>query len=181
VPEWICLPRGINLGRVNKVNMPQLRKALAAAGFDDVRTYVQSGNILVNSRLRSAGKVSGAIRAVLTEEFDVDCAVIVRTPRQIRDILAWNPFPEQAAASPTTVQVIHLAAEPDPERVKAELATDWSPDGLAVHGLEACISHTGGMHASRLQHAPLLKRLGVNGTARNWRTLQAIAAMLATG
>ena len=178
MPEWICLPRAINLGPVNKVGMPQLRKALTAAGFDDVRTYVQSGNVVVRSRLRSPATVSRAVRSVLTEEFGVDSPVLVRTPQQIRDVLAWNPFPEQAAASPTTVQVIHLDAEPDPARVRAELAEDWSPDGLAIQGLEACISHSAGMHASRLQHAALLKRLGVGGTARNWRTLTAVAKLL---
>lgn len=181
MPEWICLPRALNLGSVNKVGMPQLRKALAAAGFDDVRTYVQSGNVVFSSRLRSDAKVGSAVRAVLREEFGVDSPVLVRTPKQIRDVLAWNPFPEQAVASPATVQVIHLDAEPDAERVRAELAKDWSPDGLAINGLEACISHATGMHASRLQHAALLKRLGVNGTARNWRTLVAIGKMLSTG
>ncbi len=180
VPEWICLPRAINLGSVNKVGMPQLRKALTAAGFEDVRTYVQSGNVVLGSRLRSAAKVGSAVRAVLVDEFGVDSPVLVRTPKQIRDILAWNPFPEQAAARPTTVQVIHLDAEPEAARVSAELAKDWSPDGLAIRGLEACISHADGMQASRLQHAPLLKRLGVGGTARNWRTLAAVAAMLST-
>jgi uncharacterized protein (DUF1697 family) len=180
VSEWICLPRAINLGSVNKVAMPQLRKALTAAGFDDVRTYVQSGNVVLGSRLRSADKVGRAVRAVLKEEFGVDSPVLVRTPKQIRGILAWNPFPEQAATSPATVQVIHLDAEPDPALASAELAKDWTPDGLAIHGLEACISHTAGMQASRLQHAALLKRLGVGGTARNWRTLGAIAAMLTT-
>jgi len=178
VPEWICLPRALNLGSVNKVGMPQLRKALTAAGFDDVRTYVQSGNVVLNSRLRSADKVGTAVRAVLADEFGVDSAVVVRTPKQIRDVLAWNPFPEQAAAKPATVQVIHLDAEPDPALVRAELAKDWVPDELAIRGLEACISHSAGMHGSRLQHAPLLKRLGVSGTARNWRTLVAVAGML---
>jgi uncharacterized protein (DUF1697 family) len=178
VAEWVCLPRAINLGAVNKVGMPQLRKALTAAGFDDVRTYVQSGNVVLNSRLRSADKVGRAVRAVLKEDFGVDTPVLVRTPQQILDILAWNPFPEHAAERPTTVYVIHLEAEPDPARVSAELAKDWRPDGLAIRGLEACVSHSGGMRASQLQHAPLLKRLGASGTARNWRTLVAIAALL---
>src|SRR4029079_6325754 len=118
--------------------MPQLRKALTAAGFDDVRTYVQSGNVVLNSRLRSADKVGTAVRAVLADEFGVDSAAVVRTPKQIRDIIAWNPFPEQAAAKPATIQVIHLDAEPDPALVRAELAKDWVPDELAIRGLEAC-------------------------------------------
>lgn len=82
--EGVCLPRAINLGARNKVGMPQLRKALTAAGFDDVRTYVQSGNVVVTSRHRSAGAVAKAMRAVIHDEFGVETSVLVRTPQQIR-------------------------------------------------------------------------------------------------
>jgi uncharacterized protein (DUF1697 family) len=178
MPEWVCLPRAINLGARSKVGMPQLRKALTAAGFDDVRTYVQSGNVVARSRHRSAAAVATAVRAVVREEFDVDTSVLVRTPQQIREIVAWCPFPEDAAERPTAVQVVHLDAEPDPARVSAVTAADWSPDRLAVRGVEVCICYAAATHTSRLQHAALLKRLGVGGTARNWRTVVAIEGML---
>ena len=58
MPEWVCLLRAINLGARNKVGMPQLRKALDAAGFEDVRTYVQSGNVVLRAARRSADEVA---------------------------------------------------------------------------------------------------------------------------
>ncbi|GLH96615.1 DUF1697 domain-containing protein [Phytohabitans aurantiacus] len=176
--EWVCLLRAINLGARNKVGMPQLRKALDAAGFENVRTYVQSGNVVLESEHRAAGKVAAAVRSVVKEEFGLDTPVLVRTPRDIREIVAWCPFPEEAAARPTAVQVVHFDTKPAAARVAATLAEDWSPDRLEVRAWEACILYSATMHASRLQHAALLKRLGVGGTARNWRTMLAIADLL---
>ena len=176
--EWVCLLRAINLGARNKVAMPQLRKALVAAGFDDVRTYLQSGNVVLSSGQRSASAVAKAVGALVKDEFGVDTPVLVRTPKQIREILAWCPFPDDAAARPTAVHVIHFDAKPAAARVTEARTQDWGPDGLEFRGLEACIRYATTMHASRLQHAALLKRLGVGGTARNWRTLVAVADLL---
>jgi uncharacterized protein (DUF1697 family) len=139
---------------------------------------VQSGNVVAVSRHRSPAGVAKAVRAVMREEFGVDTPVLVRTPRQIREILAWCPFPDDANDRPTAVQVVHLDAEPDPARVRAVTAVDWSPDRLEFRGPEVCICYAAGMQGSRLQHAALLKRLGVGGTARNWRTVVAIEGLL---
>lgn len=171
----MSLLRGINLGARNKVNMPQLRAALVDAGFEDVRTYVQSGNVVTRSRHRNPERVADDVRAVLHEHFDLDVPVVVRSPQQLHDVLAWCPFPDDAAARPTAVHVLHLADEPAPERVAALLDEDWAPDELAVRGREVVTRYAETMRASRLQHATVLERLGVDGTARNWRTLQAVA------
>jgi uncharacterized protein (DUF1697 family) len=176
--EWVCLLRAVNLGARNKVAMPQLRKALVADGFENVRTYVQSGNIVLSSGHRSPDRVASAVRTLVQAEFGVDTPTLVRTPRQIRDVLAWCPYPDDAAARPTAVQVIHLDIEPEPARVAAVLAEDWSPDGLDIRGAVACVRYAETTHRSRLQHAALLKRLGIDGTARNWRTVAAIAGLL---
>jgi len=178
VPVWVSLLRGINLGARNKVNMPQLRTALADAGFEDVRTYVQSGNVVTSSGHRSPDRVAAAVRAVVREGFGLDVPVVVRSPRELRDLLDWCPFPDDAAARPTAVHVLHLTAEPDPARVAALLDEDWSPDGLAARGRELVVCYADAMHTSRLQHASALKRAGVDGTARNWRTLQALVDLV---
>ena len=72
------------------------------------------------------------------------------------------------------MHVLHLDAEPDPEALAALLGTDWGDDRVAARGLEVVIAYGESMHDSRLQHAALLKRLAVTGTARNWRTLLAL-------
>lgn len=174
MPTWVCLLRAVNLGNHNKVNMARLRESLADAGFADVRTYVQSGNVILASSARSARTVSTAVRGVLRDTFSIDTPVLVRTPAQLRAVAEWDPFGEQAAERPTSVHVLHLDAEPDPEALAALLSTDWGGDRVAARGLEVVIAYGETMHDSRLQHAALLKRLAVTGTARNWRTLLAL-------
>jgi uncharacterized protein (DUF1697 family) len=177
MPTWVSLLRGVNLGARNKVNMPALRKALEANGFEDVRTYLQSGNVLARSAHPSAAAVGGAVSDVVRREFGLDVPVVVRSPAELRDVLDWNPFPQDAAARPTGVHVLHLSAVPAAERVDAVFAEDWSPDGIAARGREVVVRYDETMHRSRLQHAAILRRLGVDGTARNWRTLQALVEM----
>jgi uncharacterized protein (DUF1697 family) len=180
VPEWVSLLRGINLGSHNKVNMPRLREALAEAGFAEIRTYVQSGNIVADSSHRKPETVAVAVHGVVLTTFGVKAPVVVRTPDQMRAVVAWCPFAEEAKQRPTAVHVLHLTAVPDPGRAAAALDTDWGPDQLVIDGTEAAICYAETMHDSRLQHATLLKRLGVDGTARNWRTVEAITQLLRT-
>lgn len=173
----MSLLRGVNLGARNRVHMPTLRTGLTEAGFEDVRTYVQSGNVVARSAHRSPDRVAAAVRATVRDRFDVDTPVVVRSPQQLREVLEWCPFPQDAAERPTAVHVLHLQVEPDPDGVSALLAEDWSPDGVAVRGRELVIRYAESMHAGRLQHAAALRRLGVDGTARNWRTLLALVEL----
>ena len=155
--------------------MAQLREALTAAGFGDVRTYVQSGNVVLTSSIRSSEKISAAVAAVIVEEFSVNTPVIVRTPEELRAIVAWNPFPEVADADPKRLHIVHLTAAPDSDAVRELLSTDWAPDLIKVNGSEVAICYSESMHASKLQYPKVFKQLRVDGTARNWRTVQALA------
>lgn len=172
MPTWVALLRAVNLGSHNKVSMPVLRERLAEAGFERVRTYVNSGNVVVDSRLRSPAKVSAAVRGVVAEHFGVDTPVVVRTGAQLAEVLAWNPFGEAAAERPKLVTVVHLTAEPDPARIADALAVDVGPDQVAVRGLEAVIAYAESSQGGRVDSA--LRKLRVDGTARNWRTLTAL-------
>lgn len=180
VPVWVGLLRGVNLGARNQVNMPRLRQVLAGACFGEVRTYVQSGNLVARTPHRSPHRFGEAVRSCVREHFDLDVPVVVRTPAQLAELVAWNPFPDDAATRPTVVQVLHLAAPPEPGRVAALLAEDWSPDEVVARGLEVVIRYAETMHRSRAQHASLTRRLGVDGTVRNWRTVQAVLDLAAS-
>jgi uncharacterized protein (DUF1697 family) len=172
VPTWVALLRAVNLGAHNKVSMPKLREALAEAGFSNVRTYVQSGNVVVDSTLRSPAKVATAVHDVIVEQFGVDTPVIVRTGRQLAEVLAWNPFPEAVDRQPKLVAVIHLAAEPAAAAIREVLAADVSPDEIAVRGQEVVVAWAKGTGNPRTDR--VLRKVGVPGTARNWRTLAAL-------
>jgi uncharacterized protein (DUF1697 family) len=91
----------------------------------------------------------------------------------------WCPFREEAEDRPTAVHLLHLAAQPDPERAADLTQRDWSPDEVAIRGADVAIRYADTMHRSRLQHSAVLRRLRVDGTARNWRTLQALIDLTA--
>jgi uncharacterized protein (DUF1697 family) len=156
--------------------MPELRTALGEAGFADVRTYVQSGNVVLTSRA-SPAKVAAKAEAAIAERFGFEVDVIVRTADELADVVARNPLGD-VATNPKRYQVSFLDAEPDPEIVEriSGLSVDgerlvvsgreaytWHPDGVARSKLWAKMSSTGG--------------LGVRATARNWTTVTTLLEM----
>jgi len=99
VPTWVCLLRGVNLGNLRKLPMAQLRQALAAAGLSDVRTVLQSGNVVATAPLESPAQVSGLVADVIAAQFGLDVPVITRTPSQIEDVISGNPFGPEAPSA----------------------------------------------------------------------------------
>lgn len=178
---WVCLLRAINLGAHNKVPMPALREALTDAGFTDVQTYVQSGNVVLSSRHRRAAAVSDAVRGVVREHFDVDQPVMVRTAAQIRAVVDDNPYPEAGAERPKFLHVIFLTGAPSTEAVDRMHADELTRDVVRVAGADMYVDYGESMHASKLSPDYFRRRLGVEGTARNWRTVLALAEMTSKG
>lgn len=175
MPTWVALLRAVNLGAHNKVSMPKLREALTGAGFTDVRTYVNSGNVVLGSSLRSAAKVGTAVHDVIAEHFGVDTPVMMRTGPQLAKVLAWNPFPDAAADHPHLVAVLHLSGEPAAAAVKTLLAGDYAPVRVAHRGAEVVVDWHERSGRPKVDRA--LKKLGVDATARNWRTLAALVEL----
>lgn len=175
MPTWVALLRAVNLGARNKVSMPTLRQLLTDAGFTDVRTYVNSGNVVLGSTLRSPAKVGQAVHDLIAEHFGVDTPVIMRTGPQLATVLDWNPFPAAAADHPKLVAVLHLSAEPEAVAVEPFLAGDYGPVRVAHRGEEVVIDWHDSTGRPKVDTA--LKKLGVHATARNWRTLTALAEM----
>jgi uncharacterized protein (DUF1697 family) len=175
VPTWVALLRAVNLGSHNKVSMPKLREVLTDAGFTDVKTYVNSGNVVFDSKLRSAAKAGQAVHDLICEHFDIDTPVLMRTGPELAKVLDWNPFPDAAADHPNLVAVLHLSGEPEAERVETFLAGNYAPVRVAHRGEEVVIDWHDRTGRPKVDTA--LKKLGVHATARNWRTLTALVAM----
>jgi uncharacterized protein (DUF1697 family) len=175
VPTWVSLLRAVNLGARNKVPMAALREALSQAGFDSVQTYVASGNVVTRSRHRSPERVAALVHSVVAELTGLEVPVMVRSPADINNVLAANPWPQATHERPTLVHVHFLAEQPTPERVEALYADDSAAGSCRVVGREMYVDYVTGVHASRLTPAFFTRRLGVDGTARNWRTVQALA------
>jgi uncharacterized protein (DUF1697 family) len=171
----VALLRGINLGASRRVPMGELRERLHAAGYPGARTYLQSGNIVLDSDL-GPGELAAELTARLEEWFGFAVPVVVRSGAELAAIVAENPL-AALAENPKYYVVTFLDREPDPGAV-ARLAEQAREGEQLVHqGREIYVWHPGGQARSKLGLGLTAAKLGVLATARNWTTVTALAEM----
>ena len=163
---WVALLRGVNVGGHRRVPMADLRRTVAARGGEQVRTYLQSGNVVLEHP-GGAGDVAGLVQAAVAD-LGVQCDVVVRTGEQLADLVARCPWPERAAADPTLLHVGFLSAPAEVRVLRAGPEEEVRADGDAVW-----LWYGAGSGRSRLS----LDVAGSVLTARNWRSVSALAAM----
>ena len=171
----VLLLRGINLGSTRRVPMADLRELLSGAGYGDVRTYVQSGNVVLSSDAPPPELEREAAR-LISERFGFEVPVIVRTRDELAEVVAGNPLAD-VATDPKRYQVSFLSAEIDAEIVAALQALVAEPERLVVIGREAYAWHPEGVARSKLWNKLAGKGLGVSATARNWTTVTTLLGM----
>lgn len=165
----VILLRGVNLGPRNRVSMPELRDALTDAGYGDVVTYVQSGNVVVTSRKSAAG-VTVECRRLIEERFGLDIAVVVRTREELARVVARNPLGD-VATDPKRYQVSFLDGKPSRAVVERLEALATGSEQVVAIGKELYAWHPAGVARSKLWAALAGQSLGVTATARNWTTV----------
>jgi uncharacterized protein (DUF1697 family) len=169
VARHVILLRGINLGPRNRVSMAEFRDVLERAGFEDVRTYLQSGNAVVSST-KKADEVARAAKRAITKGLGLDLEVVVRSRAQLAAVVKRNPL-GKVAKNPKRYQVSFLAAKP-PAGLKKKLeAAAAEGERFAISGREIYAWHPDGVARSKLWALLAGKQLGVTATSRNWTTV----------
>ena len=166
------LLRGINLGARNRVSMPELRELLAGAGFEDARTYLQSGNVVLSSDLTEKGLVR-RIKRVLADGLGLELEVVVRTRHDLAKVVRRNPLGD-VATNPKRYQVSFLSAKPEPDVVEQLTELAVPTERFVAIGRELYAWHPAGVARSRLWARLAGKQLGVVATARNWTTVTSL-------
>jgi len=156
--------------------MPALRSLLGEAGFEDVRTYVASGNVVLSSSSDPAGVASRA-EGLIAEQFGFDVDVIVRTRDELAEVVARNPLGD-VAVDPRRYQVTFLDEEIEAAALARLDLLSFEPERLVSVGRELYTWHPEGIGRSKLW-AKVASRggLGATGTARNWNTVTTLLAM----
>jgi uncharacterized protein (DUF1697 family) len=176
----VVLLRGINLGPNNRLAMPALREALAAAGFENPRTYAQSGNIVLESGLDES-ELSDTVELLITQEFGLNVPAVTRSGQELVRVVAENPLSELADQEPKRFQVTFLRSEPESgiEQRLVDLAT--ADERVAVRGREVYAWHPDGVARSKLA-LKLGARAGLGKdlitTSRNWATVRTLLEMV---
>jgi uncharacterized protein (DUF1697 family) len=171
----IVLLRGVNLGPRNRIAMPELRKLLEAAGFADVRTYVQSGNIVLSTR-RTPESTATACEKLIAAELGLEIPAVVRTGDELAEVVRRNPL-AGVADDPKRYQVSFLDREPDPGVIERLSAAAADGERMEAIGREIYAWHPAGIARSKMWAALAGKGLGVKATARNWTTVTTLLEM----
>jgi uncharacterized protein (DUF1697 family) len=166
VATWVALLRAVNVGGRNPVPMAELRRVLEDAGYADVRTVIQSGNVVFAHPKPSAAEIEALIDAA----FGVRPTVVLRSARQLRALAESHPF----GADTSHTHVAFLARKP---RAAALHALDGL-DRYELVGSDLALHFPDGYAAAQLTGAVVEKRLGIEATVRNWRTVQRLADLV---
>ena len=170
---YVILFRGV--GGATQLPVRQLRTVLAEGGFDNVSTYINSGNAVLTSDLDEAS-VAGRVAEIVSREMGFEKHVLVRSLADWQAAIAGNPFPE-AAAEPTKLHLYTLEREPEPEAVARLKARAKGTERFAVRGRTLYLHTPDGMGTS-LFAQKIEPTLGLAATARNWRTVLKLGEML---
>lgn len=155
--------------------MADLREALTEAGYEDVQTYVQSGNVVLSSS-KSAAKLGPEAEKVIAGRFGFDVDVVVRTRDELAAVVAANPLVD-VADNHKRYQVSFLSEELDSDVTARLRELVVEPEALVIDGREVYAWHPAGVARSKLWNALAGKRLGVTATARNWTTVETLLMM----
>ena len=177
MPVLISLLRGVNVGGHHKIKMEELRSVYGELGFTDVRSYVQSGNVLFKSRAAGSAKLAGRIEDAIEQKWGFRPAVILRTLAEMAAVVETNPFDGRDDVAPNHLAVIFLGAAPAAKAVQSITAMSWAPEEVRLAGRELFIHFPNGMGQSKLAPNSLEKILNTAGTARNWNTVTKLLAM----
>ena len=170
----LALLRGINVGGKGKLPMRELSAIFAEAGASNIRTYLQSGNVLFESLLPEP------LIAVVTSEiariYGYPGRIVLRSAAELMAAFKSNPF-EKTGAAHETLHVYFLADKPDAGAVKG-LDADRSPgDSFVVRNREVYLHLPNGMARTKLTNAYFDSKLKTTSTARNWNTVAKLVEM----
>jgi uncharacterized protein (DUF1697 family) len=169
VPTVVGLLRGVNVGG-RTLPMAELREVVDSLGFDDVRTYIQSGNVLFSAPRSPKPAV---LEEAIERRFGLAVDVMLRSAAELRRVIERNPFPD---AERSRLHVGFMAKKPPPKDVAALDEDAFVPERFAVVGAELYLHLPGGMGRSKLPDY-VLRRLKVPTTLRNWNTVTKLAEL----
>jgi uncharacterized protein (DUF1697 family) len=173
----IGLLRGINVGGNKKVAMADLRAFLADLGFGEPRTLLQSGNVVFRSDSLTGTELERRLDVEAEARLGLKAEFFVRTPEEWREVIASNPFPEEAESDPGHLVVMFLKRAPDVGAVEALQAAVVGREVVRAAGRQAYITYPDGIGDSRLTINVIEKKLGTRCTGRNWNTVLKLGAL----
>lgn len=165
--SWIALLRGVNVAGKNKIKMAELREVLSAAGFNNVSTYIQSGNILFTAT-GTARKLEETVHQQIAKHFGYDVPVLVRPTKFFADIVKHCPY---AAEDTQFVHATILKATPKKSLLTSIQKLDFGSDSFRVRKDVVYVCCPNGYGKTRLNNQFFESKLEQPATTRNWKSI----------
>jgi uncharacterized protein (DUF1697 family) len=175
---YLALLRGINVGGHKIIKMAALKELFESLGFADVRTYIQSGNVIFRSK-EGGKQLRPKLQKELKATFGFDVAVVIRTAEEMGKIIASTPFSPDTLAEHESLYVALLGGTPTEDAIEDLLACRSDVDDFRLVGGEVYILLRQSSRQSLFSNSFLERKLGVPATTRNWNTIAKLAEMAA--
>ncbi len=177
MPIYIALLRGINIGPHKRMKMEKLRTCCEGLGFQSVKTFIQSGNVVFRAGKLSPAAVSRKLQEQIVRDFGFSADVVTRSKDEMTKIVDSNPLVKLRGIDPTKLHVVFLSDAPAPAAIKKLESLTLAPDKAHVAGKEIYFYFPNGVSGSSLWKHPLDRVLGVSATMRNWNTVNSLYQM----
>lgn len=160
--------------------MEALRSLYESLRLRDVRTYLQSGNVIFRTEERDIALLTKRLQKAIEKTFGFQCDVILRTTSELREVIARNPFANRRGIEPSKLLVTFLASDPGEEARKQVRKIKTNPDELWIDGREMYTYFPNGMARPKVSWAAIEKILKTSGTGRNWNSVTKLLEMAET-
>jgi len=171
--QYISILRGINVSGQKKIKMADLKSLYESSGYENVVTYIQSGNVVFESSDKNTLKLKKTIEDAIQKKYKFDVPVEIRTKSEFKNIIKNSPFGSiNLEKDGAKFLVTFLATKPAKDKVSDVLKYVVLPEKLVVKGKEVYLYCPNGYGKSKLSNTFLEKKLGVEATTRNWKSVQ---------
>jgi uncharacterized protein (DUF1697 family) len=173
----IAMLRGVNVGGYQKIKMEELRTLCGSLELRDAQTYIQSGNVVFREDSAEPGTLARRLEDGIEKTFGFRPDVMVRTPSELRKVIAKNPFAGRSGIDPSRLLVSFMASAPTPQARDKVLALPCDPEELRIQGRELYVYYPNGMARPKISMARIEKVLQRSATGRNLNTVLKLMAM----
>jgi len=178
MPVYIAMLRGINVLGRKTIKMESLRASFEALGFRDVKTYIQSGNVIFRTAQNSSASVAKMIRDRILRDFGFPVSIVLITSKDLQKVVQRNPFAKKKAIDPSKLHVTFLAEPPAKTAWKNLRALSGEPDQFLAGTQEIYIYCPAGYGRTKLSNTAFERMLSVAATTRNWKTVNKLSEMV---
>lgn len=167
---YISILRGINVSGHRMIKMDALKKMCADLKFENVQTYIQSGNIIFKSKMTDTEKISKTIKTNIKEEFGFDVPVLTLTKDELETVINSNPFSNDKSKDPAFFHITFLSDRPTKQNIEQLKQVDLKNDSYEIIGKAIYLYCPDSYSNSKLTNSLFESKLKLTATTRNWKT-----------